>query len=323
MKRCLVTGASGFLGHHLINSLKDVGCWVRGVSRSLPKWEESRADEFLRLDLRGLSNCLKAVDGIDYVYALASHMGGVGFTSSNNSSILTDNSLVNTNTIRACAKSSVNRYLFTSSVCVYPNYKQEQDHKPLKESDVIPADPQAGYGWEKLVHELRCLFYQSEGHLNVRIARLHNIYGPMSDYEGGKEKVVAAICRKVILAKDGGEIEVWGDGKQQRSFTYVDDAIDGIYRLMKSSYCAPLNIGSEHSVVVNDLVDLIIKISGKKLKVRHIFGPEGAKKRLYDNSLCKNKLGWFPSVCLEDGITKTYKWIEGRINDKADKVNVL
>ena len=315
MKRALVCGAGGFVGTHLVRYLKSKGYWVRGADLKYPKWSKTDADEFFECDLRIYSNCLLATIGIDEVYNLAADMGGMGFISKNNSAILCNNSLINIYTLTASADNNVSRYFFSSSVCVYPTNKLATTNpKPLKEDDVVPALPQKGYGWEKLLHEIRSSYFYKEFGLETRIARFHNTYGTEGEYEGGREKAPAALCRKAILAKDGGELEVWGDGKATRVFTYVDDTVEGIYRLMQSDYHKPVNIGNERQVSIDNLAKLVIKISGKDLKIKHVEGPEGVRGRLFDNSLARKELHWKAKIPLEKGIKKTYLWIEKQIN---------
>ena len=250
--RVLVTGAGGFIGHHLVTQLKQQGYWVRGVDLKHPEYAPSEADQFELLDLRRWPDCLQATRGVDQVYALAADMGGMGYISQHHAEILHNNVLINVHTLEAARLNGVRRYLYTSSACVYPEYRQTNaDVVPLREEDAYPAAPQDAYGWEKLVAERLCAAYTGEFGLDTRVVRFHNIYGPNGTYTGGREKVPAALCRKVALAEPGGEIEIWGDGEQTRSFCYVDDCVEGIYRLMESDYRGPLNLGSEEMVTVN------------------------------------------------------------------------
>jgi len=313
--KVLVTGAGGFIGHHLVTYLKQRGHWVRGVDIKPPEYTDVDADEFELLDLRRWDNCLQAMRGIDEVYALAADMGGMGFISSNHATILRNNGLINFHSIEAARVQGISRYLFSSSACIYPEHLQvDADVKPLRESDAYPANPQDAYGWEKLLAEKMCEYYTWEFGMETRTVRFHNIFGPYGTYDGGREKAPAALCRKVALASDGGEIEIWGDGEQTRSFCYVDDCVEGIYRLMRSDYREPLNLGTDRMVTINELAQIIIEISGKRgISLRHIEGPQGVRGRNSDNTRLREVLGWEPQISLEEGLAPTYRWIESRV----------
>lgn len=317
--KVLVTGAGGFIGHHLVTYLKKLGYWVRGVDIKYPEFSEVDADEFEILDLRRWDNCLQATRGIDEVYALAADMGGMGFISSHHAEILRNNALINIHTLEAARINGVKRYFFTSSACVYPEYRQmDANVIPLKEEDAYPAQPQDAYGWEKLITERLCMHYREEYGLETRIVRFHNIYGPEGTWEGGREKAPAALCRKVAIAKLTGnhEIEIWGDGEQTRSFCYIDDTLEGIYRLMRSDYPYPLNLGSDRMVTINELAYMIADIAGIKVTLKHVEGPMGVRGRNSDNTRLRQVLGWEPQISLEEGLAKTYAWIEQQVAKK-------
>jgi nucleoside-diphosphate-sugar epimerase len=313
--KVLVTGAGGFIGHHLINYLVDRGYWVRGVDIKTPEFNSTRADEFLLLDLTVTENCLRATHGIDEVYGLAANMGGIGFIENNKAVIVRDNTLINLNTIEAARISGVKRYFYTSSACVYPlNLQSDTDIAPLKETDAYPADAEDGYGWEKLYMERVCRHYTEDFGLDTRVVRFHNIFGPLGTYDGGREKSPAAICRKVALADDGDEIEVWGDGEQRRSYCYIDDCVEGIHRLMRSDHREPLNLGQDRMISVNELVDIVANIAGKNIRKRYdTTKPQGVRGRNSDNTRLREVLNWEPSISLEEGLARTYHWIAAEL----------
>lgn len=319
MRRILVTGAGGFIGHHLVARFKQEGHWVRGVDLKYPEYSDVIADEFEIRDLRNWEDCLEVTRNVDDVYALAADMGGMGFISANHSVILRNNSLINLHTIEAARRNDVDRYLYTSSACIYPEHLQtDAEVTPLKEEDAYPAAPQDAYGWEKLVTEKLVEYYASDFDMDVRMVRFHNIFGPLGTWDGGREKAPAAICRKVAQAEDGGSVEIWGDGLQTRSFCYIDDCVEGIARLMESDYREPINLGTDRMVTINEMAEIVIGISGKRgLTLEHVEGPQGVRGRNSDNTRLREVLGWEPKVSLEDGLELTYRWIEKQVQAAA------
>jgi GDP-D-mannose 3',5'-epimerase len=323
--RILVTGAGGFIGHHLVNRLKAEGHWVRGVDLKYPEYQASAADEFEIRDLRKWDECLMATRGsIDEVYNLAADMGGIGYITAFHAGIARNNTLINTHMLEAARQQYVRRFLFSSSACVYAQSKQKDaDVAPLKEEDAFPAEPEPGYGWEKLYAEELCRYYWQDYKFETRIVRFHNVYGPLGTYDGGKEKAPAAISRKVALAHDGGEIEVWGDGRQTRSFMYVDDCVEGLIRIMASDYRDALNLGTDELVTIDQLVDLVSEVAGKRLTKRHnLKGPQGVRGRNSDNRLLREVLRWEPSILLRRGLALTYPWIEQELQ-AANRITVM
>jgi GDP-D-mannose 3', 5'-epimerase len=314
----LVAGAGGFIGHHMVSYLKSLGYWVRGTDIKLPEFESSRADEFELADLRRWDDCRKVTREVDEVYQLAADMGGIGYITAYRADVARNNVLINAHMLEAAAENGVSRYFFSSSACIYPMSLQEsEDVTPLKEEDAYPAEPEEGYGWEKLYAEKLCQYYAEEGKLDTRVARFHNVYGPVGTFEGGREKAPAAICRKVALASEGGEIEVWGDGQQTRSFMYVDDCVEGIYRIAQSGHSEPLNLGTDTLVSIDELVRLVADVAGKAITVRHDPSkPQGVRGRNSDNSRLREVLGWEPATTLEDGLRKTYTWIESELRGR-------
>ena len=319
MTRVLVTGAGGFIGHHLVSFLKRCGDWVRGADLVRPQYAATDADQFLEIDLRDAARAREAAEGVEHVYALAADMGGMGYISSHHARILHDNALINLNTLEAARAAGVSRYLYTSSACVYPEFKQtDAAVTPLREEDAYPAQPQDAYGWEKLIAERLCMHYREDYGIETRIVRFHNIFGPLGTWDGGREKAPAAMCRKVAIAKLTGqtEIEIWGDGEQTRSFCYIDDCLDGLIRLMTSGYHDPLNLGQDRLVTINQLADLVCATAGVTLAKQHVPGPQGVRGRNSDNTRLREVLGWEPRISLEAGLARTYEWIEAQVRQQ-------
>ena len=317
--RILVTGAGGFIGGHLTTFLKSKGYWVRGVDLKSPEYHASDADEFVILDLRDRATAVKAAAGIHEIYSLAADMGGMGFISQNHAHILHNNMLIDLNTLESARANNVRRFFYSSSACVYPERLQmEADIPPLKEDDAYPAAPADAYGWEKLVVERLCTYYREETEFETRLVRFHNIFGPLGTWDGGREKAPAAICRKVAVAKLSGnpEVEIWGDGEQSRSFCYIDDCLRGIHLLMRSDFPGPLNLGQDRMITINAMTDIVADIAGTKIVKKHIPGPQGVRGRNSDNTQVKGVLGWEPIVSLEEGLARTYRWIEARVAER-------
>jgi len=311
-KTVLVTGAGGFIGHHLVDYLVRKGLRVRGVDIKNPEYAPTAAHDFRLLDLRVEKNCAIATAGVDEVYHLAADMGGIGYITSSHAAISLHNTLINVHMLKAAREASVKRFLYSSSACIYPQYLQTKpDVTPLREDDAFPADPEEGYGLEKLYMEKLCQYFTEDWGFPTRTVRFHNVYGPLGTYSGGREKAPAAISRKVAEIADGGTIEIWGDGQQTRSFMHVDDCVEGIYRIMQSDYDRPLNLGTDELVTIDELVDIVATAAGKTVIKRHDTSrPQGVRGRNSDNSRLRSVLDWEPSIMLKDGIVPTYRWIE-------------
>ncbi len=316
-KTALVTGAGGFIGSHLVKLLKKEGYWVRGVDLKYPEFSKTQADDFVIGDLRDPRICDKVTDQpFDELYQLAADMGGAGFifTGDNDSAVMHNSATINLNMLESSRKQKVKKIFYSSSACIYPERNQlDPDNPNCAEDSAYPAAPDSEYGWEKLFSERLYMAYHRNYGMDIRITRFHNIFGPEGTWTGGREKAPAAMCRKVAQTPDGGEIEIWGDGKQTRSFLYIDECLIGVRKLMASDFLDPVNIGSEEIITINDLVGMAMDIAGKKLTIKHIEGPLGVRGRNSDNRLIKEKLGWAPSRPLREGMEKTFAWINEQV----------
>lgn len=323
MKTALVCGAGGFIGGHLVKRLKREGFWVRGVDLKFNEHAETEADDFVIGDLRDQQIVREVVDRrFDEVYQLAADMGGAGyiFTGENDADIMHNSATINLNVLDACYKRNIKRVFYSSSACMYPEHNQlDPDNPNCAEDSAYPANPDSEYGWEKLFSERLYLAYNRNHAMECRVARYHNIFGPEGTWQGGKEKAPAAMCRKVAEAPDGGKIEVWGDGKQTRSFLFIDECIEGTIRLLRSDFEGPVNIGSDEMITINGLAQMVIDISGKDIRIENIPGPLGVRGRNSDNRLIREKLGWAPSQPLRSGMEITYKWISGELSRRDNQ----
>lgn len=320
-KTALVCGAGGFIGGHLVNRLKQEGYWVRGVDLKENEYGNDNADDFVIGDLRDYRVCESLFDRqIDEVYQLAADMGGAGyiFTGEHDAEVMHNSATINLNMAEISRLNKVGKIFYSSSACMYPEYNQlDPDNPRCSEDSAYPAAPDSEYGWEKLFSERLYLAYHRNHKMEVRVARFHNIFGPQGTWNGGKEKAPAAICRKVAETEDGGTIEVWGDGKQTRSFLFIDECVEAVRRLMESNFIGPVNIGSEEMVTINQLVEIVSGIAGKKINIKHIPGPTGVRGRNSDNALIREKLNWAPSQPLKDGLAKTFSWINKKVQASA------
>jgi GDP-D-mannose 3', 5'-epimerase len=317
----LVCGAGGFIGSHLVKRLKKEGFHVKGVDIKYPEYAESAADEFELADLREQAVCQRILNQpYDEVYQLAADMGGAGyiFTGEHDADVMHNSAMINLNILYYGRLAGIKKVFFSSSACIYPEYNQMDPNNPkLSEESAYPAGPDSEYGWEKLFSERLFLAFHRNYNMQVRVARFHNVFGPEGTWEGGKEKAPAAMCRKVAETEEGGVIEMWGDGKQTRSFLYIDECLEGVRRLMDSDFTGPVNIGSDEMVTLNELAEMVMKIAGKKVKIKHIKGPLGVRGRTSDNRLIKKKLKWAPKTKLKVGMTKTYEWVEAQVKARA------
>jgi len=320
-KKAIVTGAGGFIGSHLVRRLKKNGYYVIGIDIKYPSFSQTEADEFILQDLREWPAVQSVFTPVDELYMLAADMGGVGYINTVNAEIVRNSSLITLHSLEAARYHGIKKIFYASSACVYPEFKQESlKAKPLAESDAIPAQPDTPYGWEKLYAEQACASYAKDYAMNFRIARFHNIYGPEGTYEGGREKSPAAICRKIAVANEGDKVEVWGDGKQERSYCFIEDCLNGIEKLMSSDINQPINIGSDQPVTVDELVHIVSQVAGKKVSIQHdLSKPQGVRSRNADISLAMNQLGWQPQVSLQEGLAETYQWIHDDIKKSRSK----
>lgn len=323
-KTALVCGAGGFIGGHLVRRLKAEGFWVRGVDIKMPEFRATEADDFVQGDLRDPVLTRRVTDRVfDEVYQLAADMGGAGFvfTGENDAEIMHNSATINLNMLDALQKRGVGRVFYSSSACIYPERNQlDPDNPNCAEDSAYPAAPDSEYGWEKLFSERLYLAYARNHGMSVHIARYHNIFGPYGTWRGGREKAPAALCRKVAEAQDGGTIEIWGDGKQTRSFLYVDECLDGTTRLLRSDASGPINIGSEEMITINDLARMAAGFTNKRVNIRNVPGPTGVRGRNSDNRLVRETLGWAPSRPLAEGLRRTYEWIAGQLAETAETV---
>jgi nucleoside-diphosphate-sugar epimerase len=321
MRRALVCGAGGFIGSHLVRRLKREGFWVRGVDLKRPEFSASEADDFVVGDLREARVCRGAIDvGVDELYQLAADMGGAGyvFTGENDAAIMHNSALINLNVLEACRPGRAAKIFYSSSACIYPQENQASADEPVTAEDsAYPANPDSQYGWEKLFSERLFASYARNYGMQVRIARFHNVFGEDGAWTGGREKAPAALCRKVAMAQGDGDIEIWGDGGQTRSFLYIDECLDGVRRLMDSDFQGPVNIGSAEMVSIDQLARMVMDIAGKHLRLRHVQGPLGVRGRRSDNRLIAERLGWAPSQPLSAGLEKTYRWVEAQVRQSA------
>jgi nucleoside-diphosphate-sugar epimerase len=320
MKTAVVLGGGGFIGSHLVNRLKKEGYWVRAADLKYPEYSNTQADEFIQGDLRQQSFCDIVLDkSFDEVYQLAADMGGAGyiFTGEHDADVIHNSALINLNVVERCHSKKVGKVFYSSSACMYPAYNQEDPDNPkCSEDSAYPAAPDSEYGWEKLFSERLYLSYMRNYGMHVRIGRFHNIFGPEGSWNNGKEKAPAAVCRKVAEAKNNGEIEIWGDGLQTRSFMYIDECLEAVFRFMKSDFSGPVNIGSEEMISINNLANMVIEISGKNIKINNVPGPTGVRGRNSNNDLFREKVGWDSKAELKDGIKKTYDWILNQVSNR-------